>query len=1175
MSVRLSKQIVVKSCLRGLLFSLIRPVVGVPFLGQSCPRRARIWSASGWLRWSFVCAFVLLLSPAANALGRERYFEFVDGLRDRQYYDEALFYLDLIRERASVPAEVKRGIPYYKAMILKDTSRKSRTPEKQTELLLQSLALFEQFATGNPNQREVADAYWQRALIHFSQARIAIVQSRSPANQGTRRDLQAAARKQLIEARALFRTVFDQHEAALKTYPQFIDQQKEPDQFLARVSSEENLVNAMLNLALCRYYEAQTYDTGTPTFQQLLYDAASEFQTMSQRYRSQVGGLYARAWQGKCYDECHDRQQAMGIYTELLDHPGENPELEKLKTQTLYFKMICLNGKEQNNSQQVIELAEEWLKKNPSNRRTETGLGIQWEQARALELVGDAFGKKSKSEAERVWRQARSMATQINKYPSEFKEDSQSMLERLQVKLGGKSPVPRDFDSAFISAGQSFRAALELQKEIDGAARPLQSTQATETRDKDWRNALEEAAQNLDNVLSLATKRSDPKRTTEARLWSAYVNYWQGKNYESAVLAQFVARTADRSNGTVGLDAAFMGFAAFVKAFHDNKLPFEEKAEDIRLVIQACSLITDRWPSSDRGYEAQMTLGEIFSRAKQPLQAAEWYGKIPESDSRFGHAQIAAGQAYLNVYEDSLDVGTGAAQELNDWLERAARYLRTGLTQQEALLPKEGPATPEMISAKLSLAQILIRQSRDAEALTVLTEDPHSITKAVSVEQESERPDYGITGRPFAIETYKLLLRACVGTRNLQQARETMSRLEAISEAGSSQTVADVTDLYVGLGRLLKEELERFRNNGEVDRFQKLLVSFETFLNDLSERTEGQTFMTLSWIGETYCALGESVANNVDKSASFYRMAGMAFRQIVTQSTLRTDFVSPDQLLRIKLRQVRVYQSMKEFEAAESLMGEILKARPNDIKVQCVASELYRDWGTSRGADGSTQLLAAIRGEDRVGAWGWGQISLRVQRSKAFGIDPAYLETFLDARFKGTQTRRIYAGRLPPLEKQKELERCLTEIIATATVTKDMAAEWYNKFNPLFREILQESGRPSINLARDAEISASGQVTNALVIEHDDASPRTAETQRKSAGQWLLMVVAVICVGGLVWVTWALLRSNPKRKSFGSTMPSGVLFNPETSQNDADPSVGFMAAKVRPQKNTSAAPKLP
>ena len=138
-----------------------------------------------------------------------------------------------------------------------------------------------------------------------------------------------------------------------------------------------------------------------------------------------------------------------------------------------------------------------------------------------------------------------------------------------------------------------------------------------------------------------------------------------------------------------------------------------------------------------------------------------------------------------------------------------------------------------------------------------------------------------------------------------------------------------------------------------------------------------------------------------------------------------------------------------------------------------------------------------------------------------------------------------------------------------------MAAEWYNKFNPLFREILQESGRPSINLARDAEISASGQVTNALVIEHDDASPRTAETQRKSAGQWLLMVVAVICVGGLVWVTWALLRSNPKRKSFGSTMPSGVLFNPETSQNDADPSVGFMAAKVRPQKNTSAAPKLP
>jgi len=78
------------------------------------------------------------------------------------------------------------------------------------------------------------------------------------------------------------------------------------------------------------------------------------------------------------------------------------------------------------------------------------------------------------------------------------------------------------------------------------------------------------------------------------------------------------------------------------------------------------------------------------------------------------------------------------------------------------------------------------------------------------------------------VEVYKLLLRAYIGNGKLDEARASMRTLEAIAAGGESG--ADITELYVGLGKLLKDELERFRSAGNLDRFSSLRTSFETFL---------------------------------------------------------------------------------------------------------------------------------------------------------------------------------------------------------------------------------------------------------------------------------------------------------------------------------------------------------
>jgi len=1125
----------------------------------------------------------LALVPTISARGEEPYLEFVQGLRDQQYYDYAILYLDQIGARPNVPAEVKQVIPYQKAMILLDGSKRARTPEKQTEQLVQALAFLEQFVKDSPNHANAGDANSDRALILLGMGRVEILQSRSPANQGSKRELQAKARALIAKARLVFQTAFDQHEAAWKKQPGFIDEQKEPQQYAARAKSEVNMITAMLNLAMCTYEEAQTHNTGSNEFKQLLNKAAEEFERMHQRYRSQVGGLYARAWQGKCFEEQNDLQKAVGIYNELLDHPGNEGPLARLKAQALYFKLICLNSKDRNDNQLAADLAEEWLKKNQSESRTETGLGVQWEQAKAYEALGDRVARETKADAERAWRQARTIAMQITKYPGEFKDTSQSMIQRLQVKLGGREQTPRDFDTAFGLGGQSFKAALEIRKEIDGARKTKRPVDEIAKLEQDWKNEVSDAAKNFELALGLATKRDDPKSLADARLWSAYVNYWQNKNYEAAVLAQFVARTADKDNGSVALDAAFMAMAAFVKSFNENKAPIDQKAEDIRMIIRACNMITDRWPASDKANDARMTLGGIYGGAKNPAEAANWYGKVPESDTRYPEAQAAAGQAYLNAYSSASRLA-GAdklpVEKLNEWLQLAQQHLRTAIAKLTASLPKEGAGSPDLINSKFLLATIIIQQGQETETLKLLLDDPHSVIKAVTVADEATRPEKGVTSRKFASGVYKVLLRAYIGVSNLDKGRETMKTLEAITAAGGADGLADVTQLYVDLGRLLKDELERFRSNGETERFDKLMTSFETFLNDMASRKEGQTFGSLSWIGETYFALGETVSSDAAKSTAFYDKAGAAFGGILTKAAADPNFATPEQLLGVKVRQVRVHRFKKEFELAETLMSEVIKARPNDIKAQVAACEVYQDWGKSGQAESAKKLVSAIRGNKAIGVWGWGEISVKLQKSSAFKTDPAYVETFLDARFNGAQSRQRYARDLPPKDKQKELDRCLKELITTASVMREMSDERYAKFNTIYREILQESGKPATDLPRSqgvpVPVPEKAEPVEKPVEVVKKVEGKAAEPKPKTSDSTTIVILIGTCVLGLLGIGWFFFKPKSKPKAFVSKAESGpVSFSGIAVGDDARPAAGFVAppgAAPKPRPRPASAP---
>ena len=147
--------------------------------------------------------------------------------------------------------------------------------------------------------------------------------------------------------------------------------------------------------------------------------------------------------------------------------------MQSLKSQTLLFKLNCLFLRDE--YQPMIDLVEDWQKKSPGESRTQVGLGIQWQQARAYEALGDSR-KQNKADQERFWRQARTIAQQVNRFPGEYRDDSLTLMQRVQTKLGGKQRKPDDFDSAYALGRQSFNLAQDLKRDLDSALRSNAST---------------------------------------------------------------------------------------------------------------------------------------------------------------------------------------------------------------------------------------------------------------------------------------------------------------------------------------------------------------------------------------------------------------------------------------------------------------------------------------------------------------------------------------------------------------------------------------------------------------------------------------------------------------------------------------------------------------------------
>ncbi|MBC7965740.1 MAG: hypothetical protein H7Z17_07410, partial [Fuerstia sp.] len=554
----------------------------------------------------------------------------------------------------------------------------------------------------------------------------------------------------------------------------------------------------------------------------------------------------------------------------------ESDSVELLKGIALHYRLICLNDPQRNDNQLVVQEATIWLQENKARMSTPHGLGILWERAIAAEKLG-AAREIADNDREATLRVALNDATTVARYQGPFREPANAMSRRIKAALGDKDKEPKDFATAFERARSMIAQITALSDEMIAAADENARAQKKAVLDAH----LHEVGRLLQLALDLRDSDSDEKAVAQARYLQSFVMLKLGRPLDSMILARHCMIHDRAADPDTASNATEIAMAAAVSAW--NMAPGRDRDFETRALKDVCQKILELYPQSSRGGEARMRLATVYRTMNEPLEAAKWFLEVPETDPQYASAQISAGQSYWAGWtqkaaaaaSDSEGTSTPPA-EMQTWKTEARNLLTKGIQLARDKVGPDVKPSDEIVAAEVSLASIMNLDGDFQQTITRLTSgDANSVVAAVKVADGEARPEDGIQSKSFAGLTYRLLLRAYVGTQQIDLALGVMTQLENVGGQ-------DILAVYTQLGLELQEELKRLQMAGDNERLLQTRESFEKFLQKVYESRNKSDYNSLLWIGETYFGLGQGVASDPTASAGFYTKAADAYNEIIT-----------------------------------------------------------------------------------------------------------------------------------------------------------------------------------------------------------------------------------------------------------------------------------------------------
>jgi len=380
-----------------------------------------------------------ILASTSTASGDNQ--QFLDSLREREMYDEALDLLGKLRGAPDTPAEFRERIDYEAAVTLLERARRApAADEARGADCRQAVKQFDRFLADHPDHGLAARAQLERANALVELGRIQLA-ARDAAPPGDAKATKAAtaARRFFERAMACFRGVEQDRREQLERFAKVVD---DPEQIALRDQLRRDYLVAKLSIGTLQYEIAGTLEPGSPQHQRQLRLSASTFEDIYTKYRARLAGLYGRLYQARAVRELGQTDEAIAMLNEVLELPDEPSPFATLKAKAVRLILEIYVSPEAEDLGAAVELGNEWLAGAGEPRHADSDqLAIRFLAAQAAARLASAA---EAAERTRLRGRAIEFLAPVAKYPGEFSEPARKLLSSLDVeppKLRDKGPV--------------------------------------------------------------------------------------------------------------------------------------------------------------------------------------------------------------------------------------------------------------------------------------------------------------------------------------------------------------------------------------------------------------------------------------------------------------------------------------------------------------------------------------------------------------------------------------------------------------------------------------------------------------------------------------------------------------------------------------------------------------
>lgn len=1033
-----------------------------------------------------ICALVVFTAAFTHnhsVFGVEQAEAFVKGLQQRGLDELALEYLEQLKTSPLADEAMKKQIPYLRGTALVEQSRRAADATARNKLLDEARAELEKFAAENPNAAQSGEASLQLATVEMSRGQEAMAQAaqlpKENAYDTKRRELGQEARQHFAAARETYQQAEAAFSKELEKLPPTTSTEARDDTGSRRQELRGRVAQSRFLAAQMQFESAQSYDPKADEFRKFNEDAAQELANVYDEFgRTMLVGLYARLYEGRCYQAVGNFQLALGCYDEILGKSNPLPPFRKLAMAALHRKAETLI------SQGKLDAAIDACRAGLKDAQKDEEKQVEWLAVRFR--LADALTKKALSlpadspEQRRDMAEAREAYRIVARSPNEFQTAARAASS--SVKANGvvtTSATDETTAAAPKEEPKTFQAAYDLGKDAlaayNAAKLALPSAEknnppAVPELQAQMNRGKEDARTYFRIATTLIDVDTDPKFVNEVRYFLCWL-YWEAEDYyRAAVLGEFLARRyPDHASAS---SAAKIAMASFERLFNQAVAAGKQQNNgdfEASQMAQMAQFIVRRWPGTPDADAAFGVLvgyairtGNTENAEKMLAQASEQ--SRPRLELLLGNALWGR---YLELSQPGKNATTPAA--LAALKSSATKYLQSGLEAAR----KESRLNESAATASLYLIQSLLNDGNYAEAISRLEDATIGPLTLIKKEDPSAaKPQY-------AIEAYKAALRAYVSVTPPQdeKAVATMQALEKVAQSSGDggESAEQLTRIYVGMGVALQQQMEELRAAGKRQEADRVSGAFATFLDRIASRSANANWPTRAWLAQMYYTLGagKSVsdeenpstapAKRPDKAARDYLIKARDAYSTLLDETAKNAKLAPSDnaVLAVRMQLGECYRELGQYQQALDLFSEVLKEKESSLAVQRAAAMTYQLRGQFEDAQwfeyaihGGYKLKST--GQNRL--WGWLRISQVTGR--AAGQDQKFRDTFYEARLNISRCRYWAALKQTGAARQQDLAKAKQSIQSLAQLYPDLGgAKWKPSFDGLLQAIQREESK--------------------------------------------------------------------------------------------------------------------